>query len=317
METPAARVLVVKLGALGDVLLAEGALRDIREHHPGARISLLTRRPFSALLRRCPWVDAVLVDENHPRWRLDAMWRLARRLRAERFDLAYDLQNSRRSAFYLTRLLRGVTWSGTDARATLRTGHPAPATLPVLQRHAVQLIDAGLSARHAIEPRADWLCDPVDDLLDAARVQAPFAVLLPGSSARGAAKRWPHYAELAKRLAARGLLPVTVPGPEELDAFGDFPGICLRTPDGRALDLHALAGVLRRAAAVVGNDSGPTHLAASLGLPGVALFGTDAAQAARTCLGRRRMRALVSPGFKDLDAIAVDACLAEAMQIGA
>lgn len=48
------RILIVKLGALGDILLAEGAIRDVRAHHPEACISLLTRRPFAPLLARCP-----------------------------------------------------------------------------------------------------------------------------------------------------------------------------------------------------------------------------------------------------------------------
>lgn len=137
----------------------------------------------------------------------------------------------------------------------------------------------------------------------------PFVVLLPGSSARGSAKRWPHYRELAARLQARGLTPVTVPGPAELDAFDDLAGISLRRHDGGALDLPTLAGVLQAAAAVVGNDSGPTHLAANLGVPGLALFGTDAAQAARTCLGRGAVQVLAAPGFTNLGAEQVERAL--------
>lgn len=304
------RVLVVKLGALGDLLLAEGALRDIREHHPGARVTLLTRRPFATLFRRCPWVDEVIVDDNRPRWHLPAMLGLARTLRAERFEIAYDLQNSRRSSFYLRRVLGGqVTWSGQGPACPLPHRHPDPNSLPVLERHAGQLTDAGLTPRHTRRPGADWLAAPVGGLLARAGVPSPFVVLLPGSSARGSDKRWPHYGELAARLQARGLTPVTVPGPAELDAFDDLAGISIRRSDRGALDLPALAGVLQAAAAVVGNDSGPTHLAANLGVPGLALFGTDATQAARTCLGRGALQVLAAPGFKDLGAEQVEHAL--------
>lgn len=306
----AERILIVKLGALGDILLAEGALRDVRAHHPDAHIAILTRRPFASLLARCPWVDEVLIDDNRPRWRLDAMWRLRRRLREGRFDLAYDLQNSRRSAFYLRTLLGNqAPWSGHGPGCPLPHRHPAPKSLPVLQRHAGQLTDAGIAVARTMEPAADWMCEPVDALLRAAGIVPPFVVLLPGSSARGAAKRWPHYAELAARLHARGMLPVTVPGPDELGQFSGFPGVELRAADGRALDLYALAGVLRHASAVVGNDSGPTHLAASLGRPGLALFGTTPEQAIRTCLGRNRMRTMVASSFHGLDAEVVESAL--------
>ena len=310
----AERILIVKLGALGDLLLAEGALRDVRTHHPDAHIAILTRRPFASLLARCPWVDEVLVDDNHPRWRLDAMWHLRRRLREGCFALAYDLQNSRRSVFYLRTLLGNqVPWSGHGPGCPLPQRHPAPKSLPVLQRHAGQLADAGIAIVHTMEPGADWMCDPVDALLEAAGITPPFIVLLPGSSARGAAKRWPHYAQLAARLQARGWLTVTVPGPDELGQFTDFPGVELRAPDGHALNLYALAGVLRHASAVVGNDSGPTHLAASLGTPGLTLFGTNIPQAKRTCLGRKRMRTRVASGFCGLDAEVIESALLNAL----
>lgn len=306
----AGRILIVKLGALGDILLAEGALRDLRTHHPHAHIAILTRRPFASLLARCPWVDEVLIDDNHPRWRLDAMWRLRKRLHEGRFDIAYDLQNSRRSAFYLRTLLGNqVPWSGHSRGCALPHRHPAPKSLPVLQRHAGQLADAGIDAAHTMQPGADWICEPVDTLLATAGIAPPFIVLLPGSSARGAAKRWPHYVQLAARLHARGLLPVTLPGPDELGQFTGFPGVELRAADGRALNLYALAGVLRHASVVIGNDSGPTHLAASLGSPGLALFGTYTEQAQRSCLERNRMRILVASGFQGLDVDCVESVL--------
>ncbi len=289
------RILVVKLGALGDILLAEGALRDIREQHPNARISVLTRRPFAALLAACPHVDEVIADENAPRWRVDAMWELAHRLRSANFTRVVDLQDSSRSRFYLRYLLghRFRPGAGTDR------------SQPVLSRHEAQLHAAGIRPSHVKEPRADWLCADVSDTLHQANINRPCIVLLPGSSVRGATKRWPHYPELAQHLLDAGQLPVTVPGPLEAATFAHIPGICLQHRDGRVLDLRELAGVLRNAKAVVGNDSGPTHLAASLGVPGLALFGGDPAQAARTCMERQRVRVLVSPGFDGLDAAKV------------
>jgi len=305
-----ANILVVKLGALGDILLAEGALRDIRAHHPDARVSVLTRRAFVPLLARCPWVDEVLPDDNLPRWRLDAMWRLRARLRAPGYAFAYDLQNSQRSEFYLQRLL------GPKVPRSLLSDIPTSdgKSLPVLQRHAAQLQAAGLTTTHTGTPGADWMCTPVETLLARAGITVPFVLLLPGSSARGRAKRWPHYAELAARLHARGWLAVTVPGPDELGEFAGFSGIELSAADGKALDLYALAGVMREAVAVVGNDSGPTHLAASLGRPGIALFGGDPRQAARTCMARGRMRVMVSPSLAALDVAKVETALFEDMR---
>mgnify|MGYP000861510186 FL=1 len=78
------RILVIKLGALGDFAQAFGPFAAIRAHHPGAEITLLTTPPFAPLARQAPWLDQVW-DHGRPRG-LVALWALARQLRAARFD---------------------------------------------------------------------------------------------------------------------------------------------------------------------------------------------------------------------------------------
>ncbi|HEV8694000.1 MAG TPA: glycosyltransferase family 9 protein, partial [Lysobacter sp.] len=118
------------------------------------------------------------------------------------------------------------------------------------------------------------IAEDVDALLREAGIAHPFVALLPGSSARHPHKRWPHFAECSHQLQAQGLRVVTIPGIDEADLGPGFAGIVLKT-EGRVLNLHELAGVLKAAAIVVGNDSGPTHLAACLGTRCVAIFETD------------------------------------------
>lgn len=283
-----ATVLVVKLGALGDLLLADGALRDLRAHHAGDRIVLLTRRPFARMMARCPWVDGVLVDENAPRWHLPRMHALARQLRLPGPVRAYDLQNSRRSAFYRRWLLPAVDWSTGECVS----GRKGPVT-PVLERLALQLAQAGVSAGHVRAPHPAWLAAPLPATVQPA-LAAPYAVLLPGASARHAHKRWPGYAELAQLLRRDGMHVVTVPGPDEMRVLGGMPGTVL-LDDGRPLDIPQLATVLLGARVVVGNDSGPTHLAAHLGCRGVALFGDRGATPEQTGILRPGFTALAAP----------------------
>ena len=279
-----AAVLVVKLGALGDLLLADGALRDLRAHHAGERIVLLTRKPYAAMMARCPWVDDVVADDHAPRWRLDRMAALGRRLRATGATRAYDLQNSRRSASYRRWLLPRAQWC-VGERASGR----GEAATPVLERHARQLEACGVRSMHARAPHPAWLAEPLPPAIEA-RLDAPFAVLLPGASARHAHKRWPHYAALATLLQARGLRVFSVPGPEEMSALERMPGQVL-LDEGQPLSIAQLASLLPRAACVFGNDSGPTHLAAHLGCRGVALFGRGPSPA-HTGIVRERFVAL-------------------------
>lgn len=270
MTTPgstATRILVVKLGAFGDIVLADGALRDIRDHHRDAQITLLTRKGFAPLLHRCPWVDTVLVDDNASRWRIDRMLALRRVLGAGDFDAAYDLQNSRRSRFYRRWLSAGsISWSSEQQPRDIGCSVPA--------RHATQLQEAGITPHWSERPCPDWIATDSGHLLAQAGVQRPFIALLPGSSARHLHKRWPHYGDLASRLTRIGLDVVTIPGLEEADVAAGFDGIVL-TNGGRVLNLRELAGVLQNASCVVGNDSGPTLLAACLGTPTVALFASS------------------------------------------
>lgn len=285
-------ILVIKLGAFGDVIQAEGALRDIRAHHRGARITVLTRAPFRRILERCPSVDRVWVDDNAPRWRLDRMVALARRLRGAGFRRIYDLQNSARTAFYHRWLAGPTEWSGTAPGSDLPHRHPAPKTLPSLERLAGQLADAGVPVVRTPHPDPGWMAEDVSAILASAGVAPPYVVLLPGSSARHPHKRWPHYAELAAGLARAGRLAVVVPGPDEVEECRAIPAVPLME-GGRVLDFFRLAGVLKGAAFVVGNDSGPTHLAAHLGTPGLGLFGRSHLSA--------RMTGVERPGFRVLE----------------
>lgn len=284
------RILIIKHGAFGDVIQSEGALRDIRENHPDDEITVLTTPPYRRIFERCPWVDRVTIDRREPRWRLDLMWKLGRRFRAENFDMVYDLQNSARTAFYFHWFFQHTNWSGTAPGCSHPHRAKNPKKLRSLDRLAGQLKDAGLTVRHARRPDVSWMADDATALLAEAGVTRPFIVLIPGSSARHPQKRWPYYPALAKRLIEEGHEVVVAPGPDELDLAKGIPGIKILGPRG-FINWFELAGVLKRAIFVVGNDTGPCHLAAHLGAPGLALFGPHTA-AEKTGIERENFAAI-------------------------
>jgi len=292
------RILIIKHGAFGDIMQADGALRDIRAHHPTAHITILTMPAYRAILARCPHVDDVMVDPRAPRWRLDAMWKLRRALRERHFDLVYDLQNSARTASYFHWFFSHTPWSGTARGCSLPHRAPNPKKIRTLDRLAGQLADAGVPVLHTREPDMSWLADDVTDLLAKSGVTPPYIMLIPGCSARHPQKRWPHYAALARALTAQGHCVVIAPGPDERDLAATIPAIDLTKAHG-LLSWSELAGVLKGAAFVVGNDTGPSHLAAHIGTPGLALFGPYA-PAERTGILRARFSALDVPDLQAL-----------------
>ena len=112
--SPTGRILVIKHGALGDIVLATGPFAAIRHHHPDAEIMLLTTRPYGEWLGGSGFFDLVWVDERPAPWDLLGWLALRRWLIQGGFDRVYDLQTSSRSSRYFQLLPRRARpqWSG-------------------------------------------------------------------------------------------------------------------------------------------------------------------------------------------------------------
>lgn len=265
---PVRRVLVIRLSALGDFVLSFGPFAAIRAHHPDAEITLLTTNAFVSLAAAAPWFDRVEVDTKPSWWRLPALLSLARRLRG--FDIVYDLQTSGRSSRYFV-LAGRPAWSGIAPGCRFRQSDPARETLHTIERQRDQLRIAGITAFP--KPALAWLTDgPMPDL------PRRFALLVPGAAPSRPAKRWPleHFAELATHLVARGLTPVVIGTGSEATLAAAIKAACPEAIDltGRTV-LAQLFAIATRATCAIGNDTGPMHIAASVGCPCVVLFSAD------------------------------------------
>lgn len=288
MSKPVEKILVIRHGAFGDIVQADGALRDIRAHHSQAEIVLLTTPPFRKLLERCPHIDRLILDERAPLVQLGKFLALRKALRSEGFSRVYDLQSSSRTKNYQRFLLPGIPWC--DNRDF--NGRP------VRECYKLQLEREGVKADHAMNPDVSWMAEDMSAFLAAEDVKPGYIALIPGCAAKHPQKRWPHYDELAKELLARGYQVVTAPGPDELDLAKTIPGNTLLGTKG-FLGWFELAGVLKGAAFVIGNDTGPSHVAACLGRPGLVLFGSHTS-AERTGILRPDFRAIEVGELKDL-----------------
>lgn len=300
------RILVIKLGALGDFVQALPAFQAIRRHHADAEITLLTTAPYEAVAHACGWFEQVWIDARPAVWDVGGWWTLRRRMREASFTRVYDLQTSDRSNWYF-RLLGGARpeWSGIAPGCSHPHGNPARDRMHTIDRLADQLAAAGIPA----VPPADlgWLD------ADVARFGLPgrFALLVPGGAAHRPVKRWPAagYAALAGRLAARGLRPVVIGGADEQAAVAAILGTC---PDAVSLlgrtTLLDIAGVARHAAGAIGNDTGPMHIAAAVGCPSLVLFSTASDPA---LCGQRgpAVTILRRPDLRDLSVDEVEAAV--------
>lgn len=262
------RILVIKLSALGDFFLSIGSFQAIRAHHRDAHITLLTTAPFVRLAEASGCFDAVWVDRRARVWDVPGWLSLALQVRRARFVRVYDLQWSDRSNTYARFISpRATEWVGVAQGGGLCYPDRNKA-VPIYQRHAEMLALSGIDA----VPPPDLGFLKAD--LSHYGLPPSYALLVPGSSPSRPEKRWPaeRYGELACRLEARGLTPVLIRGPAELEEARAIARLCPATYDIDS-NREQIVALARGARLAVGNDTGPTHMIALAGCPLVALYG--------------------------------------------
>ncbi len=267
-------ILVIKLGALGDFVQALGPFAAIRRHHARAGVTLLTTAPFRDFGQASGYFDDVW-DFGRPAAADIAGWlKLRRRLRAAGIGRVYDLQTSDRSCFYYRLFWPGPypEWSGIASGCSHPHANPERDRIHTVERQADQLAVAGISE----VPAADLSWADAD--LVHFQLPTRFVLLAPGGAAHRAGKRWPaeNYGALARALSDRGLATALIGARAEADVMA-----AVRAAFPQALDLSGqtnlfdLAALGRRAAAAVGNDTGPMHLIAGVGCRSVVLYSGD------------------------------------------
>jgi ADP-heptose:LPS heptosyltransferase len=265
------RILVIKLGALGDVIQALGPMAAIRRHHAGDHITVLTTEPFRALIAAAGVADEVIVNAR-PRFADIGKWLALRRtLRAGSYVRVYDLQTSDRSSSYFRLFWPGPKpeWSGIAAGCSHRHANPERDFMHTVERQAEQLAVAG------IEDVA--LSDLGPFVSDISHLKLPprYCLIAPGGAEHRLAKRWPrdHYRELIRKLDGTGISAVVCGTASErpLAAALIEGSITAMNIAGETSQID-LVTAAKRAAFAVGNDNGTMHIAAYAGIPSVVLY---------------------------------------------
>ncbi|MFM8801503.1 MAG: glycosyltransferase family 9 protein [Tagaea sp.] len=293
-------VLVVKLGALGDVVQSLGPIRAIRRAHPKARLIVLTAPAFADLFAADPDVDEVWRDTRPHKFNVFGLLALRARLRGGRFQRVYDLQTSSRSNLYFKLMgPRRPEWSGIAPGCSHPHANPARDALHTVDRQRDQLKMAGID--DVPDTDLSWLSADLAGF----KLPDPYVLLVPGGAPTRPKKRWPvaKYAALAQELVAHGATPVVLGGKAEAPL-----GEAIRAASPRVRDLTGktsfaeIAALARGAGAAIGNDTGPMHLIARANCPSIVLFGSDSDPA--LCAPRGAEVAIVRRG--NLEGLGVD-----------
>jgi heptosyltransferase-2 len=290
------RILVIRFGSLGDLVLLSALLTALRARHPRARITLATKARYAELYRNDSRVDGIAALADGPS--RGALAALAAQLEPVTFDRIIDAHNTLRSrvlTWWLppapTARLPKDTWARLlFLKTRVRT---RGLQLHMIDRYLSLIDDPGArqaGAQAAPQPgaqasalpgpawRAALYLDDVDRrAADAVcRLQADVLAVAPGS--RHQPKRWPagRYADLLARFQRAGLGQVLlVGGPGEEVVCAEVAAALPQRPAVAcgALGLRTTAALLARCRIMVCNDSGLMHMAEAVGTPVLALFG--------------------------------------------
>ena len=274
--------LVIQTAFFGDVVLTTPLLEALAARH--GPVDVVTTPAAASLVETHPAVRQVIPYDKKGRDRgPGGLLRLARALRAERYEWAYLPHRSLRTALvaWLARIPRRVGFKDgwprfyTEARPRPKTGHEVDRLLTL----AGSALTGG-ATHHATPSLVTTIADRMatEGFLREHGITGRFVALAPGSI--WGTKRWPYYDELARRLA-RDVGIVVVGGPEDAGLAQDVVQ-AVEGGGGRwravnacgSLTLRQSAEVIRRAAVLVTNDSAPLHFAQAVGTVTVAIFGS-------------------------------------------
>ena len=285
--------LIVRVGAMGDVVHALPAVAALRKQRPGAEIGWVVDPRWAPLLidelGGGPLVSRVHLAETKLWSRApfsaetaQSVAGLRRELRARRYGRVVDMQGTLRSAV-IGRFARAARFAGFEdprepAAKFLYRERFSPRGAHVVEQGAALLGDA-LGAKLEPTPpelaRTVWAEHWAEDLVGAA---SPCVL---AASAGWGAKQWPiqHYAELARRLRQLGFRVIANAPRKDDPLAGRLAQLSGGAAQAVVCNVAGLIALLRRSAVVVGGDSGPVHVAAALGVPVVGLYGpTDPAR---------------------------------------
>jgi lipopolysaccharide heptosyltransferase I len=272
------RILVIKPSALGDICHALPVLEFLASRFPRGKIDWVVNRSFAPLLVPHPAINSVIPFDRKAisPWKFVQAWSaLINRLRQGRYDLVIDLQGLLRSAVMASATGCSLRLGPGDAREGARflyshQSNPGPVGTHAIMRNwaFAKMLGAGPN------PSAGRMFVAPESLSAARQLLAsrpsPYWMLAPG--ARWITKRWPvdHFATIGKRLIeAHGGTAVVVGAPDEKDITTELAhklgtgALAL----GGETTVSVLSGLLAHADLVIANDSGPLHLACSLGRP--------------------------------------------------
>lgn len=285
------KILIIKPSSLGDIVQALPALSALRKSFINAKISWLIRTECAPLINNHPYINELINFDRKflgQAWynpaALDALLSLIKKLREERFDAVFDFQGLFRTSVlaWLSGCKKCIGMENAREFAHFFYTHKVKQDkscihlvdfyLKIVQTAGAENIEAKF-----IIPTDDKAFDYVNKLLSSHNIEPKkYACFVTGSA--HADKCWPleHFAILAERIYSQFGLKIVASGTASERSLNERLKLLTKVPItnlAAKTDLNQLKAMLKSAKIVIGNDTGPSHIAAALGVPVVMIFG--------------------------------------------
>jgi len=295
-------ILIIKHGSLGDLIQANGAIKDIKNFYSNRKVFLLTTQPYSIFMSECPYLDGILIDKRLPRWNLFYLNNLKKTLAKYDFSKVFDLQNSSRTKFYKRFIIKDVEWSSTET--SLEPGQKKKDfdQDPVLDRLEIQLKKSGIETEFTKNIDLSWAIENISRLIKQ-YANNEYILLFPFCSPKLKNKKWPYYKELIQKLKQefKNKYPILLaPGPNEIKEAIELNGKVV-LDNNASINIKKLVSLINGAKLVIANDTGPAHIASHLDKNGLVLFGSHTS-AEKVSIENFNFKAISVKSLKDLDA---------------
>ena len=294
-------ILIIKHGSLGDLIQANGAIKDIKNFYPNRKVFLLTTQPYSIFMSECPYLDGVLIDKRLPRWNLFYLNNLKKTLLKYDFSKVFDLQNSSRTKFYKRFIIKNVEWSSTETALEQGQRKSDFDKDPVLDRMEIQLKKSGIETEFTKNIDLNWAVENTSHLVKK-YTNREYILLFPFCSPKLKNKKWPYYKELIQKLKQEFKNKYSVllaPGPNEIEEANKLNAKVV-LENNEYVKLKTLVSLIHSAKLIIANDTGPAHIASHLDKKGLVLFGSHTS-AKKVSIENFNFKALSMKNLNDLD----------------
>jgi len=294
-------ILIIKHGSLGDLIQANGAIKDIKEFYENRKVFLLTSAPYSIFMSECPYIDGVIIDKRLPRWNLFFLYNLKKLLSKYNFSKVFDLQNSRRTRFYRNFILKNAEWS--SSTDTLEVGQSKKDfdNYPVLDRMELQLKKSNIPTKYVQNVDLSWAKEDLSKLTQQ-YTNRDYILIFPFCSKKHQNKKWPFFKDLISRIRREyknNYSVLIAPGPEEFEEANQLNAKIVMD-NGESINIKMLISLINDAKFIIANDTGPAHIASHLKKKGLVLFGSHTS-AEKVSIQNSNFRALTVKNLADLD----------------